>query len=154
MCHKCEERQSRLHLEYLKHRGIGAIEPMLDNPVLYSLLIQQATLNSKAFLAKVENGGSGVTGEDVSYFSVVMEKKALDFAQQQLGKIHLEKDAAIAKTIEHLVAALTLVQSKAIMIGSDAIALDVRDALDAYHTKHYRFGQSSKELHAMLDEHK
>lgn len=153
MCHKCEE-QNNLHLSYLKHRGIEAIGPLLASPTLYSLFIQRATLNSKALLAKIENGGSGVTGEDISCFSVVVEKKALDFAQHHLGKIHLEKDALVAKTIEHLVAALTLVQSKAIMIGSDAIALDAGDALDAYHTKHYRFGQSSKELQAMLDEHK
>lgn len=151
MCHKCEERQSQLHLEYLKHRGIGAIEPMLDNPVLYSLLIQQATLNSKTFLAKVENGGSGVTGEDVSYFSVVMEKKALDFARSHLATEALKKDIQIAKTIEHLVDALKLVQSKADLVGSEAIVLDVQDALHKYDNTLFKFGQSSKELQEILD---
>lgn len=150
MCHKCEA-QNSLHLEYLKHRGIKAIGPMLANPALYSLLIQQATLKSKAFLAKVENGGSGVTGEDVSYFSVVIEKRALDFAQQQLGKIHLEKDAAIAKEIENFRAALTLIQSKALLSGDSTIEKIAKDALDA---QEYKFSQSSKELRAMLDEGK
>lgn len=151
MCHKCEERQSQLHLSYLKHRGIEAIGPMLANPILYSLFIQRATSNSKALLAKIENGGSGVTGEDISCFSVVIEKKALDFAQHHLGKIHLEKDAAIAKEIENFRAALTLIQSKALLSGDTTIEKIAKDALDA---QEYKFTQSSKELQAMLDDNK
>ncbi len=102
-------------------------------------------------LEKIEVEGLEERKADIALFSIITESRAIDFAQHYLGKIHLEKDVALAKTIEHLVTALTLVQSKAVLVGNDAIALDVRDALDEYHTKHFKFGQSATELKAILD---
>lgn len=151
MCHKCEEQKKQLHLSYLKHRGIEGITHLLKNNFLYSSMMAKAALNTKQFMTKVENGGSGVVEADISYFSLIAEKRALDFAEQYVNRHHLEKDASLAKEIENFRAALTLIQSKATVSGDDVVAKIAQGALD---NQEYRLTQSSAELKAMLDNHK
>lgn len=151
MCEKCESVLNDLHMNYLKHRGITSIAPLLKSNFLYNSLMLKAAHESKRFMAKIENGGSGVVESDIVFFSLVAEKKALDFARSHLATEALKKDIQIAKTVEHLVDALKLVQSKADLIGSEAIVLDVQDALHKYDNTLFKFGQSSKELQEILD---
>ena len=151
MCEKCESVLNDLHLNYLKHRGITSIAPLLKSNFLYNSLMLKAAHGAKHLMAKIENGGSGVVESDIVFFSLVAEKKALDFARSHLATEALKKDIQIAKTIEHLVNALKLVQSKADLIGSEAIVLDVQDALHKYDNTLFKFWQGSKELQEILD---
>lgn len=150
MCHKCEAKNN-LHIQYMQERNLKSMPKVIKNPIMYSFLMGEAENNTRKMLDQVGKDNYRATEKDISLFSLVAEKRALDFAQYQLGKIHLEKDAALAKEIENFRAALTLIQSKAILSGDSVIEKIAKDALDK---EEYKFTQSSQELRAMLNEDK
>lgn len=112
----------------------------------YGLFITAANAHVGAILIKADKNKDESAIKDIVTMHVVAENKAIAYTHQVLSHIRLEHDIAHAKEKEALRAALTLIQSKAIVSGNTEIEKIAQAALN----EKSDFAQSSQELQKML----
>ena len=136
MCEKCESQNNTYALQqvFLKVKAqstnqAGTTVSNLPVP-LFAAFIDMCKSNAKKIVESVSDQKIMIGHGDVVHLMMTAEHLAIEFMQQHFMKQMLEQHVLISKEIENLNAALTLIQSKAVISGDDTIANIAKDAID------------------------
>ena len=147
-CENCVENSS--HYKFLKERGLNELGLTAEaiSPKFYAHLSKVFTAHTKGVIEGIKGDNGGISAKDFAAIAFVAEKNAMSRADDMYISTVLNREIMTAEINEAVASALTLIQSKAVLSGDDAISAIAKDALESLKKNMMR---SSAELKAMRD---
>ncbi|MDM1731455.1 hypothetical protein HX116_09860 [Acinetobacter towneri] len=147
-CENCVENSS--HYKFLKARGLDKLGMAAEaiSPKFYAHLSKMFTAQVSGIIEGIKKDNGSLSVKDFAAIAFVAEKNAMGHADDVYINTMLNREIKAVEINEAVASALTLIQSKAVLSGDDAIADIAKNALE---TLKDNVMQSAAELKAMLD---
>ena len=147
-CENCVKNSS--HYKFVKAHGFDkpGVDAEAISPKFYTHLSKMFTARVNGIIKGIKNDNGGLSMKDFAAIAFVSEKNAMGHADEAYIRSMLNREIKAAEINEAVASALTLIQSKAVLSGDDAISAIAKDALE---TLKNNMNQSAAELKAMRD---